>query len=136
MTLISIWTLKGISIFFSSCFLIRHVYRHPSRKKEPRKQKTTGKNRKENYFFFFFFFAECKRYSKITSITFISVHPWVTSIWTGSGHVITLYTTPTGTASLTIQAVCVNITPCNISCVRYKWSTKTPTKYETIVSII
>ena len=89
-------------------------------KKSQGNRKRRKKNRKENYILFFLIFAECKRYSKITSITFISVHPWVTSIWTGSGHVITLYTTPTGTASLTIQAVCVNVTPCNISCVRYK----------------
>ena len=60
----------------------------------------------------------------ITFITFISVHPWVTSVWTGSGHVITSYTTTTVPASFTIQAVCIIITSCNIWYVHYKWNEK------------
>ena len=60
----------------------------------------------------------------ITFITFISVHSWVTSVWTGSGHVITWYTTTTVPASFTIQAVCINITSCNIWFVHYKWNWK------------
>ena len=62
----------------------------------------------------------------ITLITFISVHLWVTSVWTGSGHVITSYTTTTVPASFTIQAVCINITSCNIWYVHYKWNKKAP----------
>ena len=65
-------------------------------------------------------FVEWKLYLHITQVTFISAHPRVTSVWTGSGHVITLYTTTTVTASFTIHAVCVNITPCNISWVHYR----------------
>ena len=72
-------------------------------------------------------FVEWKLYLHITQVTFISVYTGVTSLWTASGHVITLYITTTVTASFTIQAVCINITPCNI-CVHYKWNEKTQQK--------
>ena len=72
-------------------------------------------------------FVEWKLYLHITQVTFISVYTRVTSLWTASGHVITLYTTTTVTASFTIQAVCINITSYNI-CVHYKWNEKTQQK--------
>ena len=45
--------------------------------------------------------VERKLDPNITQVTFISIHPRVTSVWTGSGHVITLYTTTTVTTMYT-----------------------------------
>ena len=50
--------------------------------------------------------VERKRYPRITQVTFISIQPRVTSVWTGSVHVMTRFPVATVTAQFfTLHAI-------------------------------